>query len=440
MPVAAAAKPKKKPAAKPAAKKKATNTAGPSKTQVKQVFEKVRNEIGVSPVFWANYNARSKIVVNQGGTRSGKTYSIVQLIVFYWCKKFTGLTISIVRKTRNSIRTTVFKDFKEIMESIGAWNDADYNKSEMTYQYRGNTVEFLGMDNAGKKRGAKRHVLYCNEANELSKEDWIQLIMRTTMKAYLDYNPSDEYHWIYDDVIPREDAQFIRSTYLDNYDFLPAEVIQEIERLRDTDPDYWKIYGLGETASASNTIYPKWSFCKQEEIEAAIKAGGTVTYGLDFGFNHPTSLVRTVTLDDAVYIEDLIYKSGLTTSDLIREMKELGINRSDEIFADCARPDTIAEINMTGLFNIKSADKSVKEGISYVKSKKIYVESGSVGTLKEIKSYRWKTLNTGENTDDPVKVNDDAMDAMRYAVYSPHAARGKIITAPAYRFGAGRRR
>lgn len=399
---------------------------------------KTERELGVSPVFYANYNARKKIVVNQGGTRSGKTYSILQLIILYWCKKNTGLTISVVRKTLNSIRTTCLKDFKEILESIGEWDDEAFSKSNLTYKYRGNTIEFIGMDNASKKRGAKRDILYINEANELAYEDWVQLIMRTTTKCYIDYNPSDEYHWIYDKVIPRDDCEFIRSTYLDNFDFLPSEIIKEIERFKDTDEDYWKIYGLGETASASNTIYSKWNFCKKEDILKAISSGGVIRYGLDFGFNHPTSLVRVVELENDIYIEDLIYQSGLTTADLIKKMRECNLLPDDEIFADCARPDTIEEINRTGLFNVKSADKAVKDGIMYVKSKVIHVESGSVGTLKEIKAYRWKILHTGVNTDEPVKLYDDAMDAIRYAVYTPHALSGKMISAPTYRFGRKR--
>jgi phage terminase large subunit len=393
----------------------------------------------VSPIFIKNLQSKAKITVNQGGTRSGKTYSLCQLMALYWLKKAKGWTISIVRKELNTARTTVMKDFIEILENVGMWDEANWSKSNLTYKYNGNTVEFIGMDKASKKRGAKRNILYINEANELSYEDWFQLLIRTTDRVYIDYNPSDEYHWIYDKVLTRDDCTFIQSTYLDNYDFLPPALIAEIERIKEQDEEYWKVYGLGERASSSNTIYSKWEFCTEKDIEKAILMGGTITYGLDFGFNHPNALVRVVEYDNNCYVSQLLYKSGLTTADLIQELKGAGLAKDDEIWADAARPDTIEEISKHG-FNIKAADKSVHDGILTVKSKKLFIDNNSADLLKEIKAYKWKTNNTGENLDVPVKLWDDALDAMRYAIYNNHLQGMKGVQRASFGFKNKKRR
>ena len=172
-------------------------------------------KIKTSNVFERNYNAPTKIVVNQGGTRSGKTYSLCQLLIV---KAFenTGKRFSIVRKSLPSLKLSVMKDFFEILSNLDLYNEAHHNKSDHTYTLNGNTFEFISLDQPQKKRGTKRNFLFCNEANELTWEDFFQLIIRTEEKIYIDYNPSDTHHWIYDKVLSRDDCTFIKSTYLDN--------------------------------------------------------------------------------------------------------------------------------------------------------------------------------------------------------------------------------
>lgn len=175
-----------------------------------------------------------KIIVEQGGTRSGKTYNILLWIIFGYCTQNRGKTITICRKTFPSVRATVMRDFIQILREYRMYYPELHNKSSNEYNLYGNRVEFISLDQPQKVRGRKRDLLFINEANELFFEDWQQLVFRTEGRIILDYNPSDEYHWIYDKVITREDSDFFKTTYIDNK-FLSQSIVEEIERLRDTD-------------------------------------------------------------------------------------------------------------------------------------------------------------------------------------------------------------
>jgi len=187
-------------------------------------------------VFARNANAKTKIVVNQGGTRSSKTYSILQLLIARAASgKYNGKVVSIVRKALPPLKRSVYRDFINILTDMELYDERNLNKTELTYDLNGCLFEFFSTDHPQKVRGAKRDILFCNEANEISLADWVQLIIRTSERAYLDYNPSDEYHWIYDHVLTRDDVTYIQSTYKDNPE-LSAEQIKEIENLRRGDP------------------------------------------------------------------------------------------------------------------------------------------------------------------------------------------------------------
>jgi phage terminase large subunit len=196
--------------------------------------------------------------------------------------------------------------------------------------------------------------------------------MRTNKQIFLDYNPSDEYHWIYDDILTRKDSKLIISTYKDN-PFLPREVIKEIEHFRELDPNYWNIYGLGQRGVSSIRIYTTWELIDDLPFEMTTIGEqlfkvwlGEHVYGLDFGWNHPTSLCEVVMKDDDIHANEVIYESYLTNADLINRMKDLNISKKDYIFADSAEPQRIEEIKKAG-YNIYPADKDVTKGIDNIK-------------------------------------------------------------------------
>ena len=204
-------------------------------------------EIESNVVYEHLLESEKKIIVEQGGTRSGKTYNILLWIIFSYCTNHRNKIITICRKTFPSLRATVMRDFFEILKKYSMYSEVLHNKSSSEYMLYNNLVEFISLDQPTKVRGRKRDLLFINESSELNFEDWQQLIFRTNGRIILDYNPSDEYSWIYDKVLSREDVDFFITTYKDNL-FLDKTIVKEIERLRETDMQYWQIYGLGQKA------------------------------------------------------------------------------------------------------------------------------------------------------------------------------------------------
>jgi phage terminase large subunit len=355
--------------------------------------------------------SRKRIAVNQGGTRSGKTYSIMQVLC-EWCHKNenAGWVISVVRKTLPALKGSAYRDFIQILNNEGWYSESDHNKSEMTYSLFGNVWEFLSIDQPQKIRGRKRNICFINEANEITWEDFFQLNIRTTDKLILDYNPSDEYHWIYDKLIVRDDADFFVSTYKEN-PYLEKSLVDEIELLKELDENYWKVYGLGERGTSSETIYTHWRYCKE------LPGKGERFYGQDFGYNVQSALVEIELYEGAVYARQLLYETKLTTADLIERYKTLEMESYTEIFCDAAEPKTIEELNRAG-YNAKPADKDVTEGIRKLKGMPLYITEDSEDLLKEVKNYKWKIDKSGKVLDEPVKFNDHALDALRYGVFT----------------------
>jgi phage terminase large subunit len=357
--------------------------------------------------------SQKRIIIEQGGTRSGKTYNILIWLIFGYCMRQQGKTVTIARKTYPALRSTAMRDFIQILRAYELYNEANHNKSSSEYMLNGNLVEFISLDQPTKVRGRKRDLLFINEANELFFEDWQQLIFRTTGKIILDYNPSDEFHWIYDRVKVREDAEFHITTYKDN-PFLESQIIQEIERLKDVDENYWKIYGLGEVGAAKSLIF---NFNLIDTIPENAKF---ISYGLDFGFtNDPTALVKVYLHDTNLYVKELLYRTGMTNQDIAKELDRLEIGRREEIFADASEPKSIEEIYRMG-WNIKKADKpqgSVNLGIDMLRRYTLNVTKDSLNLIKEGRNYKYKEDKNGNILNEPADAFNHTMDALRYAIF-----------------------
>ena len=356
-------------------------------------------------------NSKKRIQVHQGGTRSGKTYSILTALVEL-CYKNSGLVITICRKTFPALRATAMRDFFTILENEEAYNPELHNKSEATYQLWGNLVEFISVDQPQKVRGRKRDVLFINEANEITLEDWRQLILRTTERVIVDFNPSDEFHWLYD-LPERDDCDFFKTTYKDN-PFLPESVLLEIERFKEADENFWRVYGLGERGTSRSTIFTHW-----KEIDQIPNEFKLLNIGLDFGYtNDPTAIVRVYTDGHSFAVDELCYATRLTNADIAKSLRDNGVNRSDVIVCDSAEPKSIDEIHGHG-FNTHGARKgrdSVRSGIQFLHSRPLLITARSVNLIKELRNYKWKEDKNGKQLNEPVDQFNHAIDAMRYAI------------------------
>ena len=355
------------------------------------------------------YQSGRRFIINQGGSRSSKTYSICQLLIYLGLQD--KLTISIVRKTLPDLKGTVMKDFFEILKDLNLYNEAYHNKTENSYTMpNGSQFQFYGLDNEQKMRGRKRDIAYLNEANELSSEEFLQLNLRTKKTLFVDFNPSDSEHFLYD-LINDSRAVLIKSTYKDNTFLTPDEVLT-IEDLIRTDLNAYRIYALGERPINQTRIYNHF----QKYVDEPDFTDWC--YGLDLGYNHVSALVKVMYADKRVYIKQLIYEPKLTTPDLIAKMNLIlsDSDRSKPIYIDYSRPEVIEDLKRAG-FNAKIANKLVKDGIDYVKSTEVYVHVDSLDIWREYKLYSYKSVGD-VISEEPIKENDDALDAIRYALYT----------------------
>lgn len=377
-------------------------------------------EIKHTSVFTKNLAAFDhgyRFIVNTGGSRSSKTISILQMLIYISLTK-PGIKISIVRQSLPSIRKSVMYDFFKIMEELKIYSPRNHQKTANSYRFpNGSLVEFFGVADSQRIRGSKRDILYCNEANELSQEEFMQLMMRTSITAILDRNPSEFGHWI-DELLEleKDKSHNIHSTYKDN-SFIPESQLEYIESLINVDPNYYRIYALGLPPTDDIRIYnhfQRYTDISEDVIETI--------YGLDFGFAHPTAMVKCYKTKLGWFIEEFLYEKGWTLMEIVSYLRS-NLKDKSVIYCDSARPDMIEELRRQG-FNARSSNKNVKSGIDSVRSIPIYINIDSQHIWNEYRGYYWKTGQNDKPIDEPIKINDDCMDALRYAI---HTHKGKEV-------------
>lgn len=353
-----------------------------------------------------------RICILQGGTRSSKSYSALQWILV---KALTepNMVFSIVRKSFPSMRVSIMRDWVGILKGLDIWSDDNWSATEHIYQFdNGSIVEFMSIDSSEKRKGSARDYLFVDEANELSREDWFQLFIRTRKKSIIAYNPSfGTTNYIFTEIHTHPEADLFISTYKDN-PFLEKQLIEEIERLQFINPEYYKIYGLGLPGNNVGTIF------SINIVDAIPDAAEFVAFGMDYGFSvDPSTLVCVAKLDRDLYIDELLYKKGMVTSDIIAELKRLDIGRN-EIWGDSAEPRLIEEIYRSG-FNIKPVKKgkdSVRLGIDLMQQYRLHVTKRSMNTIKEFGEYVWMVDKNGNFENIPVDYSNHSIDAIRYVV------------------------
>ena len=231
-------------------------------------------------IFEKNFYTDKRIVINRGGSSSGKTGTLIRMILVWLFhgqidnsgKVFERWTLSVVRKYTSNLTKSVLRDWENILDETETRQFLEINKTEKTYKFQNRTVEFIGIDDPQKARWPRREILYCNEANELTYEDFRQLAMRTNYRIFIDFNPDDEDIWINTELEQRRaitdgDVDVIVSTYRDN-PFLSPEIVKELERLKDIDPIYWQVYGEGQYGRLEGRIF---SFKEIVEVPESAK-------------------------------------------------------------------------------------------------------------------------------------------------------------------------
>ena len=358
-------------------------------------------------------------VLNEGGTASSKTWSILQLLILIARYAKNSLLISVVSESLPHLKRGAIRDFFRILGESPD-NNTSYNKTEQTYRFGKGVIEFFGADEAAKVRGPRRDILFVNEANNVPWETARGLDIRTAKFTFCDWNPVSEF-WSHTNWIGQPENAYIHSTYLDALQVLPTEVVANIESNREKDPNWWNVYGLGLIGKIEGLVYPVF----QQVDELPVH--GNVVYGLDFGFSgDPAVLTKNVILPDELYSEELIYECGLTNQDIVSKMVELGVPKSSaEIWADSAEPKSIEEIRQCG-YNIKGVQKgpdSVEFGHQKVRQYKQFWTKSSLNCIKEQRNCRYIPDKDGKLTEKITHLYSHGMDSRRYAVCRSGEAR-----------------
>ena len=417
-----------------------------------------------NPQFKYVWQSQADFLVLYGGGGSGKSENAADKVVIRMMTE-PGHRMVNFRKVGKTIRVSQWLLLKDKIKRHGMEKLWDLRSTEMSATFKPNGSEILsiGMDDREKIKSLTEPTsFWINEATELDREDFLQLIMRLRgfspyyKQTILDFNPIDEFHWIrdyfftaaiedklnahgiaesiqnveIDGKIEQITTHIMHSTWRDN-NFLSPKDKAKYEMMKTIDPKYYEVYGLGLWGKVGNLVYPIGAnIIEKEEYPETFDE---IIYGLDFGYTNPTALIKTglIFKDDETgkkikaYHDELIYESGLTLNNLIEKMRELGIKPTETIYADCQDPAKIEALNSfqdeNGIypFSVVPADKDVKNGIDCVRSTERYTHAGNVNYNKEQTAYRWKLDARGKPIDgEPIKYSDHFMDAERYELYT----------------------
>lgn len=381
------------------------------------------NTIKTTIVFLWNKFCDSQVIINRGGARSSKSYSIAQLMIDYF---FTvpNIKILVVRKTLTSLRVSTIPVIYHLLDSYGVRSRVREEKQALNiYSPTNGLIHFGGLDDPEKIKSTDWNLIWMEEATEFSYEDYIVLKTRLSAPTYLgfrnkiilSFNPIDEFHWIKTKIVDERgpDVTEIHSSYIHN-PFISEDYVQILRSLQAQDHNFWRIYALGEWGRLEHIIFNNWL------IDSMPPDKGEVIYGLDFGFNNPSCLTE-ITFDGfEAGVREMLYQTGLTNSQLKDEiLKIIPAHRRgrEPIYADSAEPARIKELNDAGLWVIP-AEKSVTDGLDVVKRHRLHIHPDAINVLKEIRGYSYKTDKNNRVYEDPVKFNDHAMDSIRYGIYT----------------------
>ena len=358
-----------------------------------------------------------RIKVVQGGSSSSKTFSILPILIDRAIKN-DNARISVVSESVPHLRRGALADFENIMRMTGRWIEGSFNKALLTYYFaNGSKIEFFSADQPDKLRGARRDILFINEANNIPFDSYLQLAMRTRGEIWIDFNPVSEF-WAHTELVDEPDTDFIILTYKDN-EGLDDSIVNEFKKAekKALTSEYWenwcKVYVYGQIGSLQGAVYENWSRMAKVPKEATL-----LGYGLDFGFaNDPAALIAVYRHDGKVIFDELLYETELTNSDLNNKFKMVGVKKDKVIYADSAEPKSIEELRRYG-WMIKPTKKgadSIRYGIDVINSLGGFkVTKKSTNLIKELRNYIWDKDSFGNTKKTPIDAYNHGLDAARY--------------------------
>jgi len=362
---------------------------------------------------------QSRVRIVKGGTSASKTVSILCLLIDYAIKN-KDREISVVSESVPHLRRGALKDFLSILNGLNRYNDSQYNKSTLKYNFtNGSYIEFFSTDQPDKLRGARRTDLYINECNNVPFDAYTQLATRTSGSIWLDYNPSSLF-WVDKELIGQPDTDYITLTYKDN-NALPESIVKEIEKAKEKAKtstywsNWWKVYGLGEQGSLEGACIPDWMEINDVPMEARL-----LGYGMDFGYSvDPSTLVALYKYNDSYIFDEVLNKKGMLNSDISQFLNNNQVR--EIIYADSAEPKSIAELLSYGhlIYPVSKGRDSIVYGINLINQNRIYVTQRSKNLIKELNGYIWMQDKQGNTLQKPNPTSGDhCIDAARYILSS----------------------
>lgn len=365
-------------------------------------------KVQTTRVFQDLLEQEKRICVFQGSSRASKTYNILIYFVYLLLQE-ENKVLSVVRKTLPALKGSVLRDLKEILIKFGVYDSEKWHSVDGYYELGSNIIEWFSVDDETKLRGRKRDYLFINEATEVTYDEYIQLTLRTSGRIVIDLNPSLWNSWIYD-LEKEQDVFYTIVTYKDN-PFLEQSLIDEIEKLKTRDQNLWRVFGEGQKGVPTRVVFSHQQ--TYSELPSSCKFLG---YGVDFGYNDPTTLVKVYRDGDSIYCEELLYLRNVTIPDFIYKIKDLGLNLSDDFICDSANPQAISEMSRNNI-NAKPVKKdTILSGIDQIKRSNFFIHKDSKNLIDELNSYVWKSDKNGNNLDEPEDRNNHIIDAIRYVL------------------------
>lgn len=365
-----------------------------------------------SVLFKRNYASTAHIVINQGGTSSGKTYAIEQVLFCLACEKdkqvITVVGQDIPNLKAGALRDalTIYNQSKQLKKLV-----KNFNKTDRIFEFHnGSLIEFKSYGSAQDAKSGKRDYLFINEANGIDWNIYAELALRTRTKIFLDYNPNTEF-WVHDNLIGKPGVELIISDHRHN-PFLEEGMSAKIESVKNEDEERWKVYARGLTGRVTGLVFNNWFICDAIPRDATL-----IAVGLDFGFtNDQTGCIEVYRQNGELWIDELFYETGLTNKDVADKLTAAGVKKSTEIIADSAEPKSIEELNRLGWY-VKGAKKgadSINNSIDILKRYKWNITRRSINLKKELEQYKWKVDRAGKPLNKPVDTWNHLIDPLRY--------------------------
>ena len=399
------------------------------------------SKITLNPKYKPLFTSKSRYYITTGGRGSSKSFSLATFILLLTYEK--GHNVLFTRYTMTSASTSIIPEMTEKIEMMNLDKHFTVNKTDITNNITGNRIYFRGLKTGSGNQTAALKSLngittwILDEAEEMPDEklfDKIDLSVRSKdakNRVIMVLNPATKAHWIYNrfferrglnggDNVSVEDTTYIHTTYLDNLKHLDTTFVDNIERMKVERPEEYKTQILGGwRAVAEGVIFPNW------ELKEFNPNGDYYGLGIDFGFSNDATGATLISInkkEKSIYLKEVLYKTGLTTSEIAYKLK--GYKDSLAI-GDSAEPRLLHELKHSYGMNIKPSIKgqgSINLGIALLQEYKLYVDNGSRNLITELNNYTWK-----EGKDVAIDDFNHLIDGIRYFVSyhlsNPHSGK-----------------